>query len=130
MKSTLNNASIIARSSESSTLQPRPNGPLHWADLDALILRASEGDRRAIGVIAFEFGPSLIKGIRGSLGLFAQDAADVLQEFYVEMLEGQSFFPPDRGRAIPWMHRILRAMARKYATERELEWGLGGDDDT
>jgi DNA-directed RNA polymerase specialized sigma24 family protein len=108
-----------------STVPPHATDAQQQADLDDLVRRASEGDRRAIGAIGIAFGPALLAEIRKHLGPFTQDAGDVLQDFFVAMLEGTSRFLPERDRAIPWMFGILRAMARTHASHRAREWDLG-----
>ena len=97
------------------------------ADFDDLVRRASQGDRRAIGAIAIAFSADLLKEARAVMGDFAHEADDVLQDFFVSMLEGQSRFTPAQGRAIPWMCGIVRAMARKHRAHREREWGIEDD---
>jgi DNA-directed RNA polymerase specialized sigma24 family protein len=92
------------------------------ADLDALVARASRGDRRAIGAIAIAFGPRLLSEAQAVMGPFEQDADDVLQDFLLALLEGRNRFVPDPARAIPWMVGIVRATARKYRADREREW--------
>jgi DNA-directed RNA polymerase specialized sigma24 family protein len=94
-------------------------------DFDVLVVRASQGDQRAIGAIAIAFGPKLLGEAQAVMGDFAQEAADVLQDFFLSLLEGQSRFTPAHGRAIPWMCGIVRAMARKHCADREREWEDG-----
>jgi DNA-directed RNA polymerase specialized sigma24 family protein len=94
------------------------------ADMDDLVRRASQGDSRAIGAIAIAFGKMLLEEARAVMGDFAQEAEDVLQDFFVSLLERRSRFTPAHGRAIPWMCGLVRAMARKHRAEREREWGI------
>jgi DNA-directed RNA polymerase specialized sigma24 family protein len=97
-------------------------------DLDALVVDASHGDRRAIGAIAIAFGPRLIDEAVAVLGPdFADEAADVLQDFFLSLLEGHSRFVPQRGRALPWMFGIVRAAARKARADRAAD--RGSDDE-
>jgi DNA-directed RNA polymerase specialized sigma24 family protein len=105
-----------------SYLNP-PKTDAHLQDeLDVLMDRASQGDRRAVAAIAVCFGPSLHKEARAVLGRFKQEAADVLQDFFVLLLEGRSrFTPPVQGRAIPWMFGMVRAIAREHRADRERE---------
>ncbi len=93
-------------------------------DLDALVGRAAQGDRRAIGALATAFGPRLLQEARAVMGDFGQDAEDVLQDFLLSLVEGRSQFTPSHGRAIPWMMGVVRAMARKYRADREREWAI------
>lgn len=98
-------------------------------DLDALVVAASQGNRRAIGAIAIAFGPRLLDEARKALGKsFADEAPDVVQDFFLSLCEGRSRFVPKRGRALPWMFGIVRATARKARAEREGDTGI--DDDT
>jgi Sigma-70 region 2 len=86
-----------------------------------LVLRASQGDRRAIGAIAIAFGPRLLHEARACLEGYEHEAEDVLQDFFLALLERRSRFTPARGRAIPWMCEAVRALAR----ERNPDWGRG-----
>lgn len=92
-------------------------------DLDALVMRASQGDRRAIGAIAVAFGPRLWREAKAVLGPFEQEADDVLQDFLLALVDARSRFAPQRGRALPWMIGIVRAAALKCRADREREWG-------
>jgi DNA-directed RNA polymerase specialized sigma24 family protein len=103
---------------------PRTDAQLQ-DDLDALVMRASRGDRRAIGAIAVALGPRLLQEAPAVLGDFEQEAEDVLQDFCLSLVERQSRFTPAHGRAIPWMCGIVRAMARKHCADREREWEDG-----
>jgi hypothetical protein len=76
-------------------------------DFDALVALATQGDRRAIGAIAIAMSPMLLDEARGLLGDFEHEAGDVLQDFFVWMLEGKTRFTPARGRALPWMCGII-----------------------
>ncbi len=58
----------------------------------------------------------LRKEARAVLREFAQDADDVLQDCFLFLLEGKSPFLPAHGRAVVWMCRTVRAIAR---TRRE-----------
>jgi hypothetical protein len=100
-------------------------------DLDALVVAASHGDRRAIGAIAIAFGPRLIDEARAVLGpAFEEEAGDVVHDFLLSLLtsEGRSRFAAQRGRALPWMFGIIRAAARRARAERVADWAI--DDDT
>jgi DNA-directed RNA polymerase specialized sigma24 family protein len=95
------------------------------ADFDDLVRRASQGDRRAINAVAIAFSTDLLKEAQAVMGGFAQDAEDVVQDFFVMLLEARSQFTPAHGRAIPWMCGIVRAMARKHRANRRRDWGRG-----
>jgi DNA-directed RNA polymerase specialized sigma24 family protein len=94
------------------------------ADFDDLAMRATHGDKRALGAIAIVFGPTLLEEARAVMGDFEQEAPDVLQDFFLALLEGRSRFTPAQGRAIAWMCGIIRAMARKHRAECERRWGI------
>jgi DNA-directed RNA polymerase specialized sigma24 family protein len=97
-------------------------------DLDDLVVKASQGDRRAIGAIAVAFGPRLLDEAIEVLGRkFADQAADVLQDFFLSLCEGRTRFVPARGRALPWMFGIVRAAALKTRADRHVDWGLDED---
>ena len=108
---------------ESLSFDPLPKTDAQLQDeLDVLVNRAAHGDGRAIASIAIAFGPMLLQEASAVLGDFEDEAADVLQDFLVLLLERRSRFTPSQGRAIPWMCGLVRAMARKYRAEREREW--------
>jgi DNA-directed RNA polymerase specialized sigma24 family protein len=88
---------------------PRTDAQLQDA-LDALAMRASRGDRRAIGAIAIAFGPRLLQEARAVLGDLEQEAEDVLQDFFLCLVDRRSRFTP------------VRAIARKRRADRERDW--------
>jgi DNA-directed RNA polymerase specialized sigma24 family protein len=85
---------------------------------DDLVLRASQGDRRAIAAVAIAFGPLLLREAKACLEGYEHEADDVLQDFFLSLLERRSRFGPARGRAIPWMCEAVQALAR----ERNPDW--------
>jgi DNA-directed RNA polymerase specialized sigma24 family protein len=91
-------------------------------DFDQLVRRACAGDRHAVGAIAIALGPTLLADLRAWMGPWAQDADDVLHDFFVVLLEGTSRFPPARGRGLSWIRGVLRAMARRYCADRRRDW--------
>jgi DNA-directed RNA polymerase specialized sigma24 family protein len=96
-------------------------------ELDQLVAAAARGDRQAIGAIAIAFGPLLVKEVRQELGeLFQHDAGDVLQDFFLALLEGKLTFPSIRGGALPWMKREVRSLAREHLRRRGPDWDLAG----
>jgi DNA-directed RNA polymerase specialized sigma24 family protein len=99
-------------------------------EFDDLVMRASQGDRRAIGAIAVAIGPKLLVEARKILGEFDQEAEDVLQDFLVALLERRLRFEPAHGRAMPWMCRMVRAIAWRKSEERERDWGLEIEEET
>jgi DNA-directed RNA polymerase specialized sigma24 family protein len=94
------------------------------AEPDDTVRRASQGDRDAIGTIAILSGTMLLDEARAVLGDFEHEAADVVQDFLLALLERRSPFTPGKGRAIPWMCGLVRAMARKRLAERERDFGV------
>jgi hypothetical protein len=70
---------------------PRTDAPLQ-DNLEALARRASHGDRRAIGAIAIALGPWLLLEARALLGDFEQEAGDVLQDFFLCLVQRRSRF--------------------------------------
>ncbi|MDP9000075.1 MAG: hypothetical protein M3O46_08190 [Myxococcota bacterium] len=88
------------------------------ADFDGLVTRATRGDRRALAAIAIALSPRLLEEARAVMGAHAQDAGDVLQEFFLMLLEGRTQFTPAHGRGIAWMCGIVRAMARRHRAQR------------
>jgi hypothetical protein len=79
---------------------------------DDLVLAASRGERDAIGALAIGFTPPLLDEARAALGpLHEQDAADVVHDFFLGLAEARFVCPRVRGGAIPWMKRIVRAIA-------------------
>jgi hypothetical protein len=94
-------------------------------DFDDLVLRGCNGDARAVGAIAMAVGPRLLREAIDELGFdFADDGGDVLQDFFVAMLEGRCRFVPAHERAGPWMNRVVRAIARAHRDGRERDWGI------
>jgi hypothetical protein len=86
--------------------------------LDACVRDAIHGDRQAIGRIAMALGGFLHDEARAALGpRFEQGAGDVVQDFYVGLLERRFTFPGIRGCAVVWMRRVVRVLAAEVARE-------------
>jgi DNA-directed RNA polymerase specialized sigma24 family protein len=84
-------------------------------DFDDLVAQASRGDRHAIRAIALALGPSLLAEAKQALGPPHEiDAEDVVQEFYVLLLESRVPFIPGQGRAIQWMCSVIRVLADRW----------------
>lgn len=94
------------------------------AEIDDTVRRASQGDRNAIGKVAILSSSMLLDEAASVLEGFEGEAADVVQDFLLSLLEGRSPFTPSQGRAVPWMRGVVRAMARKRRAERERDWGI------
>jgi len=81
---------------------------------DELLGKAVGGDRRAIGAIAIALGPTLLKEAREELGEGREhEAGDVVQRFFLAMVEGTMVFAGERGTGLEWMKRIVREGARE-----------------
>jgi DNA-directed RNA polymerase specialized sigma24 family protein len=93
-------------------------------EFDDLVTRACQGDRIAITAIAVAFSARLLKEARLELGRFKRDAADVLQDFFLSVMEGGARFDPQRERARIWMERHVREIARRHRAERERDRGV------
>ena len=89
---------------------------------------ASRGDRRAIGAIAVAIGPTLLAAARTGLGGFKQEADDVLQDFYVSLLERRWRFTPGHGHAMQWMCGVVTGIALLRRRELERSWGINPED--
>jgi hypothetical protein len=94
------------------------------ADFNDLVRRAAEGDRRAIGAIAIAVSPTLLEEARACLGEFEQDAGEVLQDFFLGLIERRLLFVPAHGRAMSWMCGIVQAIAQQRRRERERDWDI------
>jgi DNA-directed RNA polymerase specialized sigma24 family protein len=94
-------------------------------DVALVVQRAAQGDRAAIDVVARRCRRMLLDVARLTLGgRFRREAEDVVQDFFVVLLEGKLRFDPEPSRAVPWMCDIVRAMAQKNRQERLRDWGL------
>jgi DNA-directed RNA polymerase specialized sigma24 family protein len=110
-----------------SVVKPQTDAQ-HQDEFDELVRRATHGDRRALGAIAIAVSPTLLEEARDVLGEdFAQEAGDVLQDFFLMLLEGRSRFVPAYGRGLAWMCGIIRSMARRHRVAREMDWGIRDD---
>jgi DNA-directed RNA polymerase specialized sigma24 family protein len=96
--------------------------------IDACLRKAVHGDREAIGRIATALGGFLYDEARATLGPRYEDSAsDVVQNFYLGLLEERFTFPAIRGSAALWMKRILRMLA---AEEVRRMWDRAPDPDS
>ncbi len=102
------------------------NDDQHLEAFDELVQKASEGDSRAVGAIAVAIGPTLLEEARVALGDFEQEAEDVLDDFFLCLLDRRMRFTPAHGRAMPWMCGIVQAIAQQRRREFERDWGLDG----
>jgi hypothetical protein len=92
-------------------------------DFDDLVTLAARGNSRAVGAIAVALGPMILEEARVVLGEYADEDIEVLQDFLVFLLDARSPFRPAHGRAIPWMCRVVRAIAQTRLKRNELRAG-------
>jgi DNA-directed RNA polymerase specialized sigma24 family protein len=91
--------------------------------------RASESDRRALGAIAAAIGPSLLKEARAAMKGLDGDAEDVVQDFFLFLVEGGAPFNVLNEHASHWMHRMVRVMAQHRRREKRRRRRFAHDDD-
>ncbi len=116
---------IVHPSIPAVPLHPANDDAQIAAELDEIGRRAAAGDRKAIGAIAVKLRPRLLAEARAVLGSrFKHEAEDVVQDFFVALLERQSRFLPAQGHAMQWMCGLVRAMARNARGDRKREWGI------
>lgn len=95
--------------------EPIPRATLD--ELDEGIASASRGDRHAIACLALAFGSSIWTEALHATRDDRSRASDVLQSFYLSLLEAsRPFDPAFDGRAIPWMGRRIHAIAAEQLT--------------
>jgi DNA-directed RNA polymerase specialized sigma24 family protein len=83
--------------------------------LDELVFLASRGHRRAIDELARSQNKTLLAEARDALGRsYRQEAGEVVQAFYLSLLEGKNRFLPEENEAAKWMTAIVRAIAQTY----------------
>ncbi len=90
---------------------PERLSPLVHHLLDGVARRALEGDRAAIGELARGFRAEMVEHAHAHLRRFDCDAEDVVQDVFVEMLEGKLRQPPKSQSAVVWLLGILAARA-------------------
>ena len=96
-----------------------------YTHVDDVLRYAARGDRMAVDVIARSFGEALLHEAKSELGRdFEEEARDVVQDFLVSLLAGGIDITPARGRAIPWMRGVVRAMARKHRAALDSGWAI------
>ncbi len=98
--------------------------------LDALVLQASLGDRRAIGALAIGLGPTLLKAAREALGpRRADEDEDLLQDLFVCLSHGKLPFVRGRDHGLPWLRRQLESLAHASPTDRLVARAIDADPD-
>jgi hypothetical protein len=96
-------------------------------EFDQVVVNAADGDDRAVGVIAIVYGPALLAEARAVLGPgLQQDGGDVLQTFFLALMERTLTVPRVRGGALAWMKRTVRGFAREHIAELGPDWDLAG----
>ena len=81
-------------------------------ELDVLVRDATLGNRYAISCIVMAFGGLLLDEARKAVGTwYEEQAADVVQDFYLGLVEKRFTFPQVRGCARVWMRRVIRSLA-------------------
>jgi len=105
---------------------PTPIRPVADVDdqFDELVERACDGDRRALGAIAIALTGELLAAAKDAMGDFGFDAADVVQELFLAIMEGRARFRRGKERASEWLMRIVREMARQDLRARERDWEI------
>ena len=108
--------------------QRAANDVLLEEDFDDLVLRASEGDRRAVGAIAIALGKSLVEEARSVVKGLDGEAEDVVQDFLLFLIEAKAPFNRASGPAMAWMYRMVRVIAQQRRRERKRYRRLRNDD--
>src|SRR5258708_29265552 len=118
--------SIHVRSHEANPIRPDSGGSRTHADRDDLLESALRGSPLAAAEIAAAYGALLRLEAEAVLGgALAHEAEDVVQDFFVSLLEADQDLMPARGRALSWMRGVVRAMARRRKSDRWRRVGAG-----
>lgn len=96
-------------------VEPRPNLPSarianSAADLDLLLARIGQGDRRAFRQLYDQVAARMFASARRILG-DRELAEDAVQEAFVRIWRSAANFDPARGVALAWVGRIVRNAA-------------------
>jgi hypothetical protein len=94
----------------------RPSDVQLVDELDVLLGRACDGDRRALLAIAVAFGPRLVAEAREELPEHEERAADAVVEFVNAIGSGSLLYTRGKRAAVPWMVRMVRRLARRRRT--------------
>jgi DNA-directed RNA polymerase specialized sigma24 family protein len=87
-------------------------------EFTGLLVKAVQGDRRAIGAIACSHGRALLKEARDALGPErASEDEDVLQDLLVSMTHGALEFVPGRDDPHEWLRARVRDLASASPTD-------------
>lgn len=107
------------------TVEPRPNPPSariasSAADLDLLLARIGQGDRRAFRHLYDQVAARMLASARRILG-DRELAEDAVQEAFVRIWRSAANFDPARGVALAWVGRIVRnAALDRIPKDREM----------
>jgi DNA-directed RNA polymerase specialized sigma24 family protein len=99
--------------------------------LARFVRAACDRDYEAAEVVHRELAPRMLEQMRKALGTSRHDAEDVLEELWMEMLEG-ALSPPASRDPVEWLLRIARERARDRRRDVVSEWSLrfdGADPD-
>jgi DNA-directed RNA polymerase specialized sigma24 family protein len=112
-------AAVAVVAAVPTTLPERPRR----VDLGACILAACDRDADAAEIVAKRLRPRLVTQIERALGKeHAQDAEDVLDALFVEMLDGGVTIAEDV-RPVRCLMRVARNFARRHLRELRGNWG-------
>jgi hypothetical protein len=114
--STTNSSPSVATTTTSEATAARKRLAADFADL---VSHASTGDRRAIGALGMALGPALLDEAAHELGIHAEDADLVLQDFFLVLLARRWRYERAMGDPLAWMAGIIRALAKRQCAERE-----------
>jgi DNA-directed RNA polymerase specialized sigma24 family protein len=90
---------------------PERLSPLVHHLLDGVARRALEGNRAAIAELARTYRDEMVEHAHAHLRRFDCDAEDVVQDVFVEMLEGTSSRAPKSESAVVWLLGIVAVRA-------------------
>jgi DNA-directed RNA polymerase specialized sigma24 family protein len=90
---------------------PERLSPIVHHLLDGVARRALEGDRAAIAELARRFRGEMVEHAHAHLRRFDCDAEDVVQDVFVEMLEGALPQAPESESAVVWLLGIVAVRA-------------------
>jgi len=115
------------RSNIATYTSPEATQSARTRSLEAAVHLACDGDTDAADQVARELRERMVAAARDNLGIFFMDAEDVVDDLFVEMLEGHVHPPRGHGRAVPMLLRLVADLARRRMLERAADWDA--DDD-
>jgi DNA-directed RNA polymerase specialized sigma24 family protein len=108
---------VAAAAPAATSLPPRSR------TLGECIVAACDRDPDAAEVVANRLRPRLLEQIEKALGDRAQDAEDVLDSLFVEILDGGVTIA-DVDSPVKCLMRVARNFARRYLRELRGNWGI------